>query len=307
MFTRILVPLDGSRRSERALPYAAGLAKVFGSELALIHDETIGLRDDDVPASADTLGRITDLVQALQNMGLRVWSGVVHGPAAEAILRAADDAHADLIVMSTHGRSGLGRWLYGSVADEVLRHTTLPIVLITAACERRRRIEGPFRLLVPLDGSPLAEAALGLAREVGDALNAELMLLRVVEPADGFATLGTSYLPAQSQGELDDAQAYLDDVSASSGMPGRRTARRIAAGDPAARIAAVARDEDFDLIVMSTHASGGLARLTMGSVATSVLHRAATPTLLLRSAVAHRSVAGAGDESATSPRTTTVI
>src|SRR5215471_10060685 len=150
MFARILVRLDGSRRSERALPYAAGLANVFGSELALIHDETVGLPGDDVPAAADTVSRMTDLVEALQNLGLRVWKGVVHGPPAEAILRAADDARADLIVMSTHGRSGLGRWLYGSVADEVFRHTTLPIVLISAACERRWRIEGPFQLLVPL-------------------------------------------------------------------------------------------------------------------------------------------------------------
>ena len=306
MFTRILVPLDGSRRSERALPYAAGQAKVFGSELALIHDETVALRRDDVPASADTLGRITDLAEALQNLGLRVWRGVVHGPAAEAILRAADDAHADLIVMSTHGRGGLGRWLYGSVADEVFRHTTLPIVLISAACERRWRIEGPFRLLVPLDGSPFAEAALGLAGEVADALHAELVLLRVVEPADGFAALEISHLPAQSQGELDEAQAYLDGISTSSSMAGRTTTRRIAAGDPAATIAGVARDEDVDLIVMSTHGSGGLTRLTMGSVATSVLHRATTPLLLARSLAARRSADGEEDETSVSPRTVTV-
>jgi nucleotide-binding universal stress UspA family protein len=283
------------------------MAKVFGSELALIHDETIGLRGDDVPASADTAGRIMDLVQALQNMGLGVWRGVVQGPAAKAILRAADDAHADLIVMSTHGRGGLGRWLYGSVADEVLRHTTLPIVLISAACERRWRIEGPFRLLVPLDGSPLAEAALGLAGEVADALAAELALLRVVEPADGFAALGTSYLPAHSQRELDEAQSYLDTISANPGLVGRTITQHIAAGDPAARIAAVARDEDVDLIVMATHGSGGLTRLTLGSVATSVLHRAATPMLLLRSAAAHRPAAGGSAESSTSPRMVTVI
>ena len=307
MFARILVPLDGSRRSERALPYAASMAKVFGSELALIHDETVGLRGDDVPASADTPGRITDLVQALQNMGLGVWKGVVRGPAAEAILGAADDAHADLIVMSTHGRSGLGRWLYGSVADEVLRHTTLPIVLISAACERHWSIEGPFRLLVPLDGSPFAEAALELAGEVADALHAELMLVRVVEPADGFAVLDTSSLPAHSQRELDEAQVYLDGISTSPSMAGRTTIGHIAAGDPAAKIAAIARDEDVDLIVMATHGSGGLTRLTMGSVATSVLQRAATPLLLVRSVAAHRSAADQRSETSASPRTVTVV
>jgi nucleotide-binding universal stress UspA family protein len=240
-------------------------------------------------------------------MELRVGMRVVYGPAAEAILRAADDEHADVIVMSTHGRGDLGRWLYGSVADDVLRHTTLPIVLISAACERSWSIEGPFRLLVPLDGSPLAEAALGPAGEVADALGAALVLLRVVEPADGFAALETTYLPAQSQGVLDEAQEYLDGIPTSLSMAGRATTRLIAAGDPAAKIAAVARDENVDLIVMSTHGAGGLARLTMGSVAASVLHRAATPMLLLRSIDAHRSPAVERNGTSASPHTVTVI
>ena len=109
MFARILLPLDGSRRSERALPYAAALAKVFGSELALIHDETIGLRGDDVPASADTLGRIMGPRRSAAESGApRLEWCRLASPAAQAILRAADDAQADLIVMSTHGRGGLG-------------------------------------------------------------------------------------------------------------------------------------------------------------------------------------------------------
>lgn len=307
MFARILVPLDGSRRSERVLPYAAGLAKAFGGKLILLHDETVGLGGNDTPVAADAVRRITDLARSLEEMGVPVRMRVVHGPAAEAILRAADEEHADVIVMSTHGRGGLGRWLYGSVADEVLRHTTLPIVLISAACDRSWSIEGPFRLLVPLDGSPLAEAALGQAGEVADALAAELVLLRVVEPADGFAALGTAYLPAQSQAVLDEAQAYLDGISTSPSVAGRATTRLVAAGDPAAKIAAAARDQNVDLIVMSTHGSGGLARLTMGSVATSVLHRAATPLLLVRSLVSRQSSAVDGAEGKVSPRTVTVI
>ena len=88
-------------------------------------------------------------------------------------------------------------------------------------------------------------------------------------------------------------------------MAGRTTTRLIAAGDPAAKIAAVARDENVDLIVMATHGSGGLTRLTMGSVATSVLHRAATPMLLVRSVATHPSTAGKANEP--SARTVTVI
>ena len=307
MFTRILVPLDGSVRSERALPYAAGLAKAFGGELVLIHDETIRLQGDDAPAAANTIGRITDLVRALEEMGLRVRLRVVHGAAAGAILRAADDEHADVIVMSTHGRGGLGRWLYGSIADDVLRHTTLPIVLISAACERSWSIEGPFRLLVPLDGSTLSEAALELAGEVAETLRAELVLLRVVEPADGFAALGLSYLPARSQAVLDEAEAYLDGISTSPSIAGRATTRLIAAGDPAAKIADIAHDQDVDLIVMSTHGGGGLTRLTMGSVATAVLHRSSTPMLLVRSVAANRPTDGEVKQTSTTPRAGTVV
>ena len=307
MFTRMLVPLDGSKRSERVLPYAAGLAKALGDDLVLLHDETIGLRGPDTPAATDTIGRIEGLVSALEELGLRIRMRIDRGPAAQAILHAADDEHADVIVMSTHGRGGLGRWLYGSVADDVLRHTTLPVILVSAACERSWSIEGPFRLLVPLDGSRFAEAALEPAGEVADALGAELVLLRVVEPADGFAALGTAYLPAQSQGLLDEAQAYLDGISTSPSMAGLKTTRRIAAGDPAAKIAAVAQDEDVDLIVMATHGSGGLTRLMMGSVATSVLHRATTPLLLVHSTTERRSTPGEAENGSSSPRTVTVI
>jgi nucleotide-binding universal stress UspA family protein len=274
----------------------------------LFHDKTIGLRGNDTPAAADMIGRVADLVSDLEELGLRVRMRVDDGPAAQAILEAADEEHADVIVMSTHGRGGLGRWLYGSIADDVLRHATLPVILISAACERSWSIEGPFRLMVPLDGSPLAEAALGPAGEVADALSAELVLLRVVEPADGFAALETTYLPAQSQGVLDEAQAYVDGISTSPSMAGLKTTRRIAAGDPAAKIAAVARDEDVDLIVMATHGSGGLTRLTMGSVATSVLHRATMPLLLVRSIAAHSSPVIDGEEEApATPYTVTVI
>jgi len=307
MFTRILVPLDGSRRSERALPYAAGLARASGGELLLIHDETIPLRGDDVPSAPDAVGRVEDLARSLDEMGVSVRMRVVHGPAADAILRAADEADADSIVMSTHGRGGLGRVLYGSVADAVLRHSSLPIVLISAACERTWTMEEPFRLLVPLDGSEHAEAALGLAGETADALDATLVLLRVVEPADGFAALRTAHLPARSQGVLDEARAYLDGISTVPSIAARTATRLVGAGDPAARIAAVARDENIDLIVMSTHGSGGLTRLTLGSVATSVLHQATTPLLLLRANASKQSEDGEAGKTAVTRHSVTII
>lgn len=284
MFARLLVPLDGSRRSERAIPYAAGLAKAFDGELVLVHDATFSARGEDVPLTADPMARIAHIATGLSEMGLRVRMQVVHGAAAEAILRAADDEQADLIVMSTHGRSGLGRWLYGSVADAVLRETTRPIVLVSAACERDWSIEGPFRLLVALDGSALAEQALAVTGDVADALRAEVVLLRVVESADGFPALATTYIPVTSLEGMSEAQRYLDGISTVPSLAGCTVSTQVEEGDPAATIATVAREHKVDLIVMATHARGGLARLTMGSVATATLHRATVPMLFVRSA-----------------------
>jgi nucleotide-binding universal stress UspA family protein len=309
VLARILVPLDGSRRSERALPYAAGLTRAFQAELILVHDETTGQADADALPELERGRRLAELVSGLERLGLRIRLRVVHGAADDAILRAADEEQADLIVMSTHGRSGLGRWLYGSIADAVVRHTTRPVALISAACERDWSLESHFRLLVPLDGSAFGEAALGTARQIADALGAEIILLRVVEPADGFAALRTSYLPARSQAVLDEARTYLDGIRASPSLADRSITTRAEAGDPAARIAAVARDEDVDMIVMATHGSGGLVRLTMGSVATATLHQASVPLLLVRSAAPRRGAEKQPSESSSSssPRTVTMV
>lgn len=298
MISRMLVPLDGSRRSERALPYAAQMALATGGELILVHDETVGLGPEDGPPTDETIRRLAELDAMLVRQGIPTRLRVVHGSAADAILRAADEERADLIVMSTHGRGGLSRWLYGSVADAVLHYASRPVLLVTAGCERTWAANRRFRMLVPLDGSPLAETALDVAGEVADARKAELIVLRVVEPADGFAALGTSYLPAASQGVLDEARLYLDGISTSPGMAGRIATARVEAGDPAAKIASVAQEEDVDLIVMATHGAGGLRRLTMGSIATAVLHRASTPLLLVPPSAARRAPSGAASEEA---------
>jgi nucleotide-binding universal stress UspA family protein len=260
-----------------------------------------------VHAPVDTDARLSELVGALTKTGRQVRLRMVHGAAADAILRAADEEHADLIVMSTHGRGGMGRLFYGSVADQVLRHTTRPIVLISATCTRSWAVDGRFRLLVPLDGSASAEAALGVAEQTADALEAEVVLLRVVEPADGFAALDTSYLPARSQRVLDEARTYLDGIVTRLSRPGRIIATRVEAGDPATKIASVARDADVDLIVMATHGSGGLVRFTMGSVATATLHRANTPMLLVRAALPRSATGGVARGTSSTPRTVTVI
>jgi nucleotide-binding universal stress UspA family protein len=178
MFSRILVPLDGSHFSERVLPYVVTIGRACGASVIVLHAVAPSESEVEAPGSADAVGRVTDLVSTLRGQGLDAWMRIYEGPAGQVILDTADQERADVIVMSTHGRGGLGRWLYGSVADEVLRRATRPVGLVSATCDR---VWGPgraFRILVPLDGSDFAELAIEPAAATATALNGELLFLR---------------------------------------------------------------------------------------------------------------------------------
>lgn len=176
----ILVPLDGSPLGEIALPYAAVLARAAGGRLVLVRAAT------DAVARRLASGEIAAAAERLWKGGLEVEAHVRHGRAQRIILDAARRWDADLVAMSTHGGSGAGRWLYGSVADHVLRHSPVPVLLVPAACELlwpvrpELRTRRPPRILVTLDGSEMAESVLGVACAVAAALEAELHLVRVV-------------------------------------------------------------------------------------------------------------------------------
>jgi nucleotide-binding universal stress UspA family protein len=319
MYRTILVPLDGSPLAERALPYASVLARGSGAHLALVrvpHEEprtdapestTLAWATGTEPLIERTTGRggaaapedegaaprgpadyLEDVAAGLALPQTAV--AVVSGPPAAGILGEARDRTADLIVMATHGRSGLGRWLYGSVADDVLRHADRPVLLVPATAPPTPLAPpdaGSRRVLVALDGSPFAEAALGPAQDLAQALGAGLVLLRVVEPPGAAFGGARGEAPSDPAGELADARAYLDTVAGrlpappESG-PGAAPVGQAHAGAPAQTITAVAGKEAVSAIAMATHGRSGLARAVLGSVATEVLHRTAVPVLLVR-------------------------
>jgi nucleotide-binding universal stress UspA family protein len=121
-------------------------------------------------------------IDGLRKDGLDVEAHFVEGAAADVIYETAASRRANLIVMSTHGHGGLGRWLYGSFADGVLRHMPVPVLLVSAACTQSWAEDLPLRVVVPLDGSDLAGEELGPARDLAVTLGGELLLLAVVEP-----------------------------------------------------------------------------------------------------------------------------
>jgi nucleotide-binding universal stress UspA family protein len=209
---------------------------------------------------------------------------VLAGPPAPVIIDAGRDF--DLIAMATHGRSGIGRWVYGSVADKVLHGASVPVLLVRARPAATAGAVPPRRILLPLDGSELAEQALPLALALAERAGAELILAQSI--ASAAMALANPYGYGVGAAELLEhvqagAQAYLEDVGQRL-ADGRLTVRTEVRLEPAAEaILDVASEKQADLIVMSTHGRSGVGRWVLGSVADRVLRGTTVPVLLVRS------------------------
>jgi nucleotide-binding universal stress UspA family protein len=300
MSLTILVPLDGSPLAAQALPFAASLVSDGRGELALAHVQTS--LSPVVPSDYDPARDVEELRRA----GLEVTSLVYCAPTedeADVLDLAVREAGADLIVMSTHGRGGLRRSVFGSVADTLIRRVEVPVVLVTPHCDASWAARPPAQILVPLDGSPLAEQALHHAARLARLVDAEILLVRSVSPS-----LHPRYrndklvLSCADFVEVEDAWRYLSNVADGLRSNGRRVSIRVLVGSAPVAIADAARTEDMDLIVMTTHGRGGLSRYVLGSVADGVLQRASVPILLVRSGVPPHGVLAAS--SSTGPEST---
>jgi nucleotide-binding universal stress UspA family protein len=301
MATRILVPLDGSSLAEQALSCAMTLAQGLGARLVLfraiwvppdvldiLDQPAVTLNELEAQLEAEADKYLDALVGQLKDAGLNVHPAVRRGPAAEAILDYARQADIDQIVMATHGYNSIKRWTHGSVAERVLRTAPMPLLLVRAS-ERdlTRDTQRPMvcrRILVPLDGSPVAEQILPTVTTVAQALDAELVLLQVpIVHVSGWMT-GDWYLPIL--GVLDTAeehaQAYLAAVAGRLEEKGLRVTTTTSIGSVATCIIEYAQANSIDLIAMCTHGRTGLARWALGSIADKVLRAGGTPILLVR-------------------------
>jgi nucleotide-binding universal stress UspA family protein len=297
MFRTIVVPLDGSELAERALPYAQTLANAGGGRVVLVRTQPASkaeLMDVSGESASTEIPAEDYLADArLRLPGLPVQTMIEYGHAGDAIVQTVHEQGADTIVMTTHGRSGFGRWLYGSVADHVLRHAMVPVLLVPAACPYAWSGTGgsqpaePRRILVPLDGSAFGEAILPAAGRLAALLDAEIDLLRAVEmPTSGGYPYAESlaYVPELLETQQAAAQGYVEDVAARLRAEGRGVTARTEVGWPGTVIASVARERQAGVIAMATHGRSGLARVVLGSVATATLQQACAPLLLVRPA-----------------------
>jgi len=301
-FRSILVPLDGSQLAEQALPLAVRIARAAGSKLRLVLVHQLPPAPLD-PASAKLFTSI-DLatrkseraylrrVQArLREEGVRLSSAVtltgVVGPALDTYVR---ELGIDLVVMATHGRGGIRRAWLGSVADHLIRHLEVPVLLVRP--EEGRPAEQPAkadRILVPLDGSPLAEEALEAAGRLARAWGAEVCLLQIVAPVllsvDPALPIPSAYDEELTGMSRQQAQAYLDRTAGRLREQGLRASGTAVIGWNAAdEILDAARPDQVAMAVLATHGRGGFQRLTLGSVADKLVRGAMVPVLVYRPA-----------------------
>ncbi|CAA9590683.1 MAG: hypothetical protein AVDCRST_MAG18-5125 [uncultured Thermomicrobiales bacterium] len=294
----ILVPLDGSPLAERALPSAAVLARRGGGRLVLVRAVPYLSRPDDdrsfptlaaarEAAAAEARGYLDGLVAHLARFGFTATAEIVEEDEVAGIAGVARRVGATLIAMTTHGRSGLGRWVYGSVTEQLLADPPAPILLVRGwhGTPPDVALDAGAPIVVPLDGSALAEAAVPVAERLADDLGAPLLLVRAVPPpANDWlpdALVAPFLAEDLARGEAE-ARDYLRRMADQLRAAGRPVTTEVRLGPPAASIDDVSRRSGAGLVVMGTWGLTGLWRATLGSVADAVVRQGSVPVVLVR-------------------------
>jgi nucleotide-binding universal stress UspA family protein len=307
MVAQILVPLDGSTLAEEALPHAVRMARDMHCGLTLLRavpprlnvtatpfglqprEEHVAYWDSAHLAAQDYLCEVAHRLYDSER--IEACKRVVDGdPATGIVVYAEARPDVTMIVMSTHGRSGIGRWVLGSVAERVVRHAPVPLFLVRARRPGDPEPEpapGPYRtLLVPHDGSILADQALVEVRRLAASNRVRVVLVLALPQPDDKAYFADA---VQSDNMVQARQAEVSRLISQIGKTaellraeGLRVDTRIELGRPADVILRGAHEERADAIVMATHGRGGARRPWIGSVAMKVVQGAWLPVLLVR-------------------------
>jgi nucleotide-binding universal stress UspA family protein len=297
MFKKILVPLDGSPLSEQALSPALALAKEVNGEVILLSIPFLKHAFVAEPAGygvllpydslEDTRQELEEYLVVVQKIhahpDVTMRTMILDGDEAGVIVDTAVSEQADLIVMSTHGYSGLTRWVLGSVTERVLRAAPCPVLVM--------RNERPLtRMMITLDGSFLAEDALEPGFEVARRLSSEVVLLRVGQGSLTMDTADAKYLEEVEKGlgqrlldrVYQQPEEYLREITQLYPLTGLTVRTIVVDGPVADTILEYAEAQGIDLIVMATHGRTGLRRWVYGSVMEKVLHGANCSVMVIR-------------------------
>lgn len=301
-FSRLLVGVDGSPGSVRAAALAIGLARGRGltrlrfvSALDTPRILALVASGDALPdggeialdaARAGCRDAVADAVAAARRAGADAEGEVLEGEPVAELLAEAQRWEASCVVTATHGREGLARALLGSVAEGVLRRSTIPVLVVhdLPAVAEHAVLR---RIVCALDASPPADRAFAVAVDVAAEREATLELLSIValddEIAEDYEHRG--FDPEGTVGALyATARTPLDERATRARARGVETSVRVAGAQDVARaIVATASDRGADLVVIGTHGRHGLERAFLGSTAEAVIRRSAVPVLAVRS------------------------
>ncbi|HEX6542120.1 MAG TPA: universal stress protein [Ktedonobacterales bacterium] len=291
MFRRILVPLDGTKRAEEAIPFARELATSPEARVFLLHVEP---SDASVMHEIAIDNRLEIIAGTLREAGINAHVVTEFGKAGPAIATAADLDKVDVIVLAPQPRGLLEGLRRPSVTANVLGRTAAPVLVVpTASTEQAPELLkfGGAQVIVPLDGSPLAEKALPLALRLARRYDRTLLLLRVIPPVqvvaagtETYALVGDTY-----EAEIREAHEYLsklrDHLERTENVSVQTMFHN---GVPAEVILAVAESKPESVLVMGTHGRTGLARFLLGSVTIAVARKSKLPLFIVPTAATER-------------------
>lgn len=287
MFDSILVALDGSEGAEGVLPYLRDLAPRFNSEL---HIFGVCIPPERGLARLIKI-YLERIANDLQEQKIKAKAVLSHGSPPDEILEYVKKNKIGLIAMTTHGRGGFTRWLLGSTAEKVIQETASPVLLIRSRHPSEAEVSRKVafsRILVPLDGSSIGEAALPCVEALASKIKSSVTLVYVGSPVyEALRQLQQEYkgpLPAEMVEDIMAASgSYLVRARQAMVEKGFEVDWEVLTGDPAEKILEYAREKNFNLIAMSSHGRGGIARWVLGSVADKVIRNSEAPVLIVRS------------------------
>jgi nucleotide-binding universal stress UspA family protein len=306
MYRSILVPLDGSSFGEQALPLALSIARRAGASVEVAHvHETLapifsqpragveGGWDKEIRAQQSAyLGRVVKRLTSQTKV--QIGPAFLEGAVVDAILERVSAQKIDLVVMTTHGHGALARFWLGSVADELVRHSPVPILLVHPQEAKASPGKEPIlrKFLISLDGSPLSESILEKAVPLVRFMDGEISLIRVIQPI----VIGNVGIPEPTTGTVapsviekletwhqerqQEASTYLEKVAATLRSSLTVRTKVVSHEQPAVAILEEARTQAADLIAIETHGRSGLSRFFLGSIADKVIRGAIIPVLV---------------------------
>lgn len=273
MLKKILVALDGSENAERSLPWVKQYAARETALVTLLRVAPLPSEyeeaDEETRAAEEYLAGIE---RELNYAGIPCRTLVRRGNPARTIVRVADRENVDLLLISTRGGSAVKRWAVGGVTEQVLRTSPVPVLVIRSQTILPK--QGHVRrVIVPVDGSTLVEAALPWATRLSKLLKAKIVFLHA-------RPTGAAGLQKRVRRRFEALHTRMARVCADLKKAGQRAAFNVQRGDAAERILAFA--DRNDLILTTTHGFGGFKRWLLGSVAEKVIHDASNPVLVYK-------------------------